>query len=255
MTGHRISELARLTGFTPSTLRYYEQVGLLRPQRSAAGYRLYGDAAVARLRFIARAKRLGLPLDDIRELVGVWDEGTCASVKTRLSGFVVAKSAEVRQQVAGLTEFARELGRAHDALGRPSPDGPCDDSCGCADAPTGSIPITCTLDVGEQTGRMDDWTALLALAVSRTPIAGGIRLTFPSRAGLAGEVAELAALEQQCCSFFTFTLEITADAVILDVRAPDEAAGLVGSLFGGPADQGVACGRPYLPPLPSCSLT
>jgi DNA-binding transcriptional MerR regulator len=235
MTDHRISELAHLTGFTPSTLRYYEQVGLLRPLRSPAGYRIYGDAAVARLRFIARAKRLGLPLDDIRDLVGVWDEGMCASVKTRLSALVVAKSAEVRQQVAELTEFADELGRAQDALRRPTPDGPCDDSCGCGCAalvPTESAPIACTLDAGERVGRMDDWTGLLASASSRTPIADGIRVTFPSRAGMAGEVAELAALEQQCCSFFTFTLDITADAVVLEVRAPQEAAALVVSVFG-----------------------
>lgn len=233
MTGRRISELAQLTGFSPSTLRYYEQVGLLQPERSPAGYRLYGDAAVDRLRFIARAKQLGLPLDDIRDLVGVWDEGMCASVKVRLASLVVAKSGEVQQQVGELTEVAHELERAQAALAGPTPDGPCDDTCGCAEpAPTESVPITCTLDAGERSGRIDDWTALLASASSRTPIGGGIRVTFPSRAGLAGEVAELAALEQHCCSFFTFTLDIRADAVVLDVRAPDQAAGLVLSVFG-----------------------
>jgi len=45
--------------------------------RSAGGYRLYDEAAVTRLRFIERAKQLGLPLEEIRELVAVWDGGQC----------------------------------------------------------------------------------------------------------------------------------------------------------------------------------
>ena len=58
----RISDLAARSGFTTSTLRYYEQVGLLAAtQRSSGGYRLYDEAALVRLRFIDRAKQLGLP--------------------------------------------------------------------------------------------------------------------------------------------------------------------------------------------------
>ena len=72
----RIGQLATETGFTPKTLRYYEDVGLLRPtQRAESGYRLYDDAAVERLRFVRRAQGVGLRLEDIRRILEISDEG------------------------------------------------------------------------------------------------------------------------------------------------------------------------------------
>ena len=58
-----------------STLRFYEQAGLLPAERTGSGYRVYGEEAVARLEFIASAKHLGLPLEEIRELLGAWEAG------------------------------------------------------------------------------------------------------------------------------------------------------------------------------------
>jgi DNA-binding transcriptional MerR regulator len=81
----RIGQLATETGFTPKTLRYYEEVGLLRPDgRSESGYRLYGDAAVERLRFVRRARDVGLNLEDIRRVLEISDEGRapCEHVMT-----------------------------------------------------------------------------------------------------------------------------------------------------------------------------
>jgi DNA-binding transcriptional MerR regulator len=72
----RIGQLARVTGFTPKTLRYYESIGLLRPvSRTLAGYRLYGEAAVERLRFVRRAQALGLSLRDIGAILEISDAG------------------------------------------------------------------------------------------------------------------------------------------------------------------------------------
>lgn len=72
----RIGQLATETGFTPKTLRYYEAVGLLRPDsRSESGYRLYDDVAVERLRFVRRAQGVGLRLEDIRRILEISDEG------------------------------------------------------------------------------------------------------------------------------------------------------------------------------------
>ncbi|GAB4323784.1 MAG: hypothetical protein Kow0010_05320 [Dehalococcoidia bacterium] len=72
----RIGEVAEQTGLTPKTLRFYEEAGLLRPDsRSEAGYRLYREAAVERLRFIRSARSLGLGLDDIRQILDVTDQG------------------------------------------------------------------------------------------------------------------------------------------------------------------------------------
>ena len=78
MTMLRISQLAERTGFPATTLRYYETLGLLGPvARQANGYRAYGPDAIARLQFVDRAKRLGVPLEEIAELVEVWSGGEC----------------------------------------------------------------------------------------------------------------------------------------------------------------------------------
>jgi DNA-binding transcriptional MerR regulator len=63
-------ELAKQTGLLIKTIGYYESRGLLeQPPRTEGGYRLYGPEEVVRLRFIQRAKLLGLTLEEIRELV------------------------------------------------------------------------------------------------------------------------------------------------------------------------------------------
>lgn len=68
MSTFRISQLAEQVGLPATTLRFYEQAGLLPAQRSPAGYRLYDDAALNRLAFIRAAKHLGLPLEEIRDV-------------------------------------------------------------------------------------------------------------------------------------------------------------------------------------------
>jgi DNA-binding transcriptional MerR regulator len=73
-----VSLLAEQVGLRPHTLRYYERLGLLpKPARTAAGYRLYDQAAAEWLRFIKGAQRFGLRLADIRELLQALDIGRC----------------------------------------------------------------------------------------------------------------------------------------------------------------------------------
>ena len=65
-----IGRVAREAGVGVETVRFYEREGLLpRPPRRDAGYRQYGDDAVARLRFIRRAKELGFTLKEVSELL------------------------------------------------------------------------------------------------------------------------------------------------------------------------------------------
>ncbi|MEU6756769.1 hypothetical protein [Streptomyces sp. NPDC046685] len=59
-----------------------------------------------------------------------------------------------------------------------------------------------------------------------------MRLTFPSTAELAAELASLAAAEQNCCSFFDFTLNLAPARLTLTVRAPEAAGSLLADLFG-----------------------
>jgi DNA-binding transcriptional MerR regulator len=258
MSSYLISQLAERTGFSSSTLRYYEQVGLLTAERTPGGYRSYGEADVRRLVFISRAKQLGLPLDGIRELVAVWEDGPCASVKGRLEALLAARSKDVAERISELTAFGADLARARDDLAAPSPAGPCDDGCGCTGSQVHAVelgrprplgparveqrpaqpaetPRACTLSGDGQAARFAEWAKLLAHATGRADADGGADITFPADPDLAGRLAALAAREQECCAFFAFTLDMTAAGnITLRVRAPRGAEPLVAGLLGRP---------------------
>ena len=71
-----IGQLAKKAGVRTSTLRFYENEGLLMPSgRTDAGYRLYSPEAIHRIEMIHRAQRLGFSLSDIRPLLNGWDAG------------------------------------------------------------------------------------------------------------------------------------------------------------------------------------
>jgi DNA-binding transcriptional MerR regulator len=70
---YRINQLAELAGISPRTLRWFEHLGLLCPQRKENGYRCYGDAEVDRLQHILFYRELGLPLKTIAGLLDAED--------------------------------------------------------------------------------------------------------------------------------------------------------------------------------------
>jgi MerR family copper efflux transcriptional regulator len=132
MEEQRISDIARKTGFTPPTIRYYEKIGLLpEPSRTEAGYRLYGDEALYRLHFIGRAKRLNLSLDEIRELLVYWSEGDCLVTREHLQRLLFDKIDELRRAVQELSTFSDQLEDAYRRLAGHSSCGRCSDECGC----------------------------------------------------------------------------------------------------------------------------
>lgn len=138
-TTYQIAEVAHRSGFSPTTLRYYEYIGLVSPAaRTEAGYRLYDDSSLRRLRFIARAKQLGCSLDEIAELATVWEGGRCRHVQDRLGATVADKITASQRQVAELTALVADLRRASAALSANTADGPCDEACGCTSEPAAS---------------------------------------------------------------------------------------------------------------------
>jgi DNA-binding transcriptional MerR regulator len=103
-----ISAVAGAHGLSADTLRYYERLGLLPPaERTAAGYRLYGEDALERLNFICASKRMGLRLADIKELLDVRDRGQCPCGHTR--DLVDRRLAEVESEIQQLSEVRGQL--------------------------------------------------------------------------------------------------------------------------------------------------
>ena len=98
-SGMRIGELAHELGINPKTIRYYEGIGLLPPpERTEARYRVYGPADRERLRFIGKAKAIGLSLDEIREVLDLRGAGRrpCEHVVELLDRKVAAVDAQLR---------------------------------------------------------------------------------------------------------------------------------------------------------------
>lgn len=105
-----IGKLAGSTGTKVQTIRYYEEIGLIRPfMRSDGGHRLYGPEDVSRLKFIRHARELGFPIDAIRELLKVSDnpETSCAAV----DAIARAQLEQVEIRLEKLKALRKELQR------------------------------------------------------------------------------------------------------------------------------------------------
>lgn len=103
-----IGDAARLSGVSAKMVRHYESLGLLpRVARTDSGYRQYNEADVHTLRFIKRARDLGFSMEEIGELVGLWQNRRRASASVRR---VAQKHAdELAQRIAAMQEMQQTL--------------------------------------------------------------------------------------------------------------------------------------------------
>ena len=142
MSTYTIGETAERSGFSASALRYYEGIGLVEPStRTDAGYRLYDDESLARLSFISRAKQLGCTLEEITDLVGIWNGERCGPVQRRFHDLVTDKLAAAERQIAELTALTDQLRHTAGMLAGPATDGPCNAECACMARDAVSAPI------------------------------------------------------------------------------------------------------------------
>lgn len=256
---YRIAEAAELSGFAATTLRFYEDKGVLAPAaRSAAGYRMYDDRDVERLRLIARAKELGCTLEEIKGLIEAWDADECAPVKHQLRDLVASKAVEVDRRISELAELGRQLRATSATLALAPVEGPCDDTCGCAttiastpdasgcgcgstNCATSSAPValgatiatgpTCSLGGGQMAERIAQWHRLVGSATRRDKIPDGVRFALDPSTDL-GDLAGLVAAERECCSFFSFALTVDSAGTTFEVTAPPERALMLAKVFG-----------------------
>ena len=107
--GYHIREVARLFGLHPDTLRYYEEQGLLRPQRGENGYRLYSIQDICDLSVIRELRQLEMPVEEIRQYM----------VRRTVSGTLELLRREqslIDLQMAQLRRLRRDVEKRADAL-------------------------------------------------------------------------------------------------------------------------------------------
>lgn len=104
---YRISDVGRLTGLTPDTLRYYERIGLLPRVGRVGGIRLYDDKDVSRLRFIQRTQKMDFTLAEIGTLLKMRDAPQSARKSVR--ELTAKKLIETETQLEGLKTLRDEL--------------------------------------------------------------------------------------------------------------------------------------------------
>ncbi|MBO46829.1 MAG: heavy metal-responsive transcriptional regulator [Planctomycetes bacterium] len=105
-----IAQLAKEAGVSSRTIRYYGELGLVRPDgRGPGGRRLFGADALERLRFISRLKSLGMSLEEIGDLNSAFDRGKTPALLFELEPMLKQRLDELQIRMAELKELKEDL--------------------------------------------------------------------------------------------------------------------------------------------------
>ncbi len=118
-----ISDVGVKAGLPAKTIRYYEEIGLIRPLRGANGYRAFRDSDVHKLSFLGRARSLGFSIEECRTLLALYDDKARASADVK----AVAERhlAEIAEKIKALRAMEATLATLVDACaGDHRPDCP-----------------------------------------------------------------------------------------------------------------------------------
>ncbi|MBB5720833.1 Cu(I)-responsive transcriptional regulator [Loktanella ponticola] len=118
-----IGDASKQSNLPPKTIRYYEDIGLIKPLRDANGYRSFRDRDIHKLVFLARSRALGFTIEDCRNLLALWDDQTRASADVR----AIAKDhlSQIENKITDLQAIHSTLSQlVHDCAGDHRPDCP-----------------------------------------------------------------------------------------------------------------------------------
>ncbi len=113
-----IGDVARQSGLPAKTIRYYEDINLVKPRREANGYRVFREADLHKLIFLARARALGFTIEDCRILLALYEDQSRASAEVKKItrkhlAKIEAKIADLQAMHSTLTRLAEECAGDH----------------------------------------------------------------------------------------------------------------------------------------------
>jgi Cu(I)-responsive transcriptional regulator len=110
-----IGDVAERSGLPPKTIRYYEDIGLIRPARGANGYRDFGKADLHKLAFLGRARSLGFTIEECRGLLALYEdrERASADVKRLAAGHLQQVERKIEELRAMRDTLAELVERCH----------------------------------------------------------------------------------------------------------------------------------------------
>ena len=105
-----IKDVAALSNLPAKTIRYYEDIGLIRPLRAANGYRAFRETDLHKLTFLSRARSLGFTIEDCRTLLALYEDRSRASADVKSVARahltrIAEKITELRAMEAALTDL------------------------------------------------------------------------------------------------------------------------------------------------------
>lgn len=106
----KIGDAAAASGISKRMIRHYEKIGLIWPAaRRDSGYRDYDEREIHTLRFIGRARDLGFPIEDIRQLLALWQDHSRSSADVK--ALALTRAAELKHKAMELDALRRTLER------------------------------------------------------------------------------------------------------------------------------------------------
>jgi Cu(I)-responsive transcriptional regulator len=118
-----IGDVATRSNLPAKTIRYYEDIGLVKPLRSANGYRAFRDSDVHKLAFLGRARALGFSIEDCRSLIKLYEDTGRESAEVKQ--IAEEHLGRIDDKIAELTEMRATLATlVHACAGDNRPDCP-----------------------------------------------------------------------------------------------------------------------------------